>query len=78
VACLNPAAWGQNVCRYHGARPPTSIQRGAAHPRFTSGLYTQDAKAAYRATVKKLMQIEEIGFKVGWMTGERTRGRKQK
>ena len=77
VACLNPAAFGQTVCRYHGARPPSSIQRGAAHPGFKSGQYTKETKAAYKATVRKLMDIEELGFKAGWMSGDRTRGRKQ-
>ena len=76
VTCLNPASFGQAVCRYHGARRPSSIQRSAAHPRFKTGQYTQATKDAYKAAVKKLMQIEELGFKAGWMSGERTRGRK--
>lgn len=76
VACLNPAAWGQPVCRYHGARPPATIQRGAAHPRFKTGQYTQDAKAAYKAAAVKLMDLENMGFRLGMMSGQRTPGRK--
>lgn len=62
----------------HGAKPSSAVKRGADHGRYRTGQHTQAAKAAYRAEVKKLMQIEGIGFKAGWMTGERTRGRKQK
>ena len=76
VACLNPAAFGQAVCRYHGARPTKSIQRGTDHGRYKDGYYTQDAKATHRATAARLMGLEEIGFRLGFMTGERTRGRK--
>ena len=73
---MNPAAFGQAVCRYHGARPPKSIQRGADHGRYKTGYYTQDAKAEHRAASARLMDLEEIGFRLGFMTGERTRGRK--
>jgi len=76
VACLNPAAFGQAVCRYHGARRPSSIERGAAHPRFKTGQYTQATKASYKAAVKVLMNLEDIGFRLGLMVGTRTPGRK--
>jgi hypothetical protein len=76
VACLNPAAYGQAVCRYHGARPPSSIQRGADHGRYKTGYYTQASKATHRATAARLMDLEEIGFRLGFMVGNRTPGRK--
>ena len=76
VTCLNPAAWHQAVCRYHGARPPKSIQRGADHGRYKTGYYTQDAKAEQRAGSTRLMDLEEIGFRLGIMAGKRTTGRK--
>lgn len=76
VACLNPAAWGQPVCRYHGARPPRSIQRGADHGRYKTGYYTQDAKATHKTALKKLMELENLGFHLGLMKGPRTRGPK--
>ena len=37
VACLNPAAFGMPVCRYHGARKPESVARGKAHGQFIHG-----------------------------------------
>ncbi len=30
--CKNPAAYGMSVCRYHGARKPETIKKGANHP----------------------------------------------
>jgi hypothetical protein len=76
VTCLNPAAWHQAVCRYHGARPLKSIQRGADHGRYKTGYYTQDAKAAHRAAAVRLMDLENLGFQIGLLAGPRTRGRK--
>lgn len=76
VRCLNPAAYGMPVCRYHGAKEPDSIRRGVEHGRYTSGEFTKASKEASRQASVRLMDLENMGFCLGLMTGERTRGRK--
>ena len=76
IRCLNPAAYGMPVCRYHGAKKPDSIRCGAAHGRYKSGEFTKASKEAARQASVRLMDLENIGFKLGMMTGERTRGRR--
>jgi hypothetical protein len=76
--CKNPAAWGCNTCRYHGARRPESIKRGADHPQYQHGESTQEARAAYSEASSRLHELEEIGFRSGLMAGRRTPGRKPK
>lgn len=72
--CLNPAAYGMPVCVKHGAHKV--VARGADHGRWIDGQYTTAAKAAHKAAVKKLSDLENIGFKLGFMVGQRTRGPK--
>lgn len=72
--CKNPAAYGMPVCVKHGAHKV--VARGADHGRYKDGQHTIAAKAAYKLTVKKLSDLENIGFRLGLMVGQRTRGRK--
>lgn len=74
--CKNPAAFGMPVCRFHGAHGPETVKRGEDHGCFKNGEYTQATKIAYRAAVKRLMDLESVAFQAGMMTGRRTRGRK--
>ena len=74
--CRNPAAFGMRVCRYHGAKRPASVLYGAAHGRYKSGVFTKASKKASRQASIRLMDLENMGFSLGMMTGERTRGRK--
>ena len=74
--CRNPAAYGMSVCRYHGAKRPKSIRHGAAHGRYKSGEFTKASKKASKQASVRLMDLENMGFQLGMMTGERTRGRK--
>ncbi len=75
-ACLNPAAFGMPVCRYHGAKRPESVRRGAEHGRYKYGAFTQLAKEEYRQGAMRLMDLENIGFQLGMLSGRRTVGRK--
>lgn len=74
--CLNPAAWGCRTCRFHGARRPSSIKRGADHPGFKHGESTTEAREAYSEASARLRELEEMGFKSGLLVGSRTVGRK--
>jgi hypothetical protein len=40
------------------------------------GGYRQEAKAAYLQAAAQLHELEDHGFAAGFMSGERTRGRK--
>jgi hypothetical protein len=72
--CKNPAAYGMPVCVKHGAHKV--VARGADHGRYKDGQHTNTAKAAYKTTIKKLSDLENIGFRLGFMVGQRTRGPK--
>lgn len=74
--CRNPAAWGCSTCRYHGARKPTSIQRGPAHPQHRHGGETLEAKAERSRRLAELHELEELSFRMGFAAGSRWRGRK--
>ena len=77
AACLNPAAYGMPVCRYHGARSSTSIRRGAEHGRYKTGEFTQASKADYRKGALRLMELERMAFDIG-LIRTRKAGRKPK
>lgn len=74
--CRNAPAYGCKTCRYHGAKRQEATKVGAEHGRYKTGYYTQDAKAMHKATTIRLMDLEEIGFRLGIMAGKRTPGRK--
>jgi hypothetical protein len=74
--CKNPAAYGMPVCRYHGARKPETIRRGANHPQYKHGRETLVAKAERSAMLSQLREIEAIMFATGIAKGARWRGRK--
>lgn len=73
--CLNPAAFGCSTCRNHGARRPSSIKRGEAHPNFVHGKETLQAKAARTEILSELRELEALSFELGLATGPRWRGR---
>ena len=43
--CKNPAAYGCNACRMHGAHKSKNVLRGANHPQYRNGEETLEAKA---------------------------------
>ena len=74
--CLNPAAYGMMVCRYHGARKPETIMRGANHPQHRHGLETIGAKAERSQRLAELRDLEALSFALGLAVGPKWRGRK--
>ena len=74
--CRNPAAYGMKVCRYHGARKPETIRRGANHPQHRHGLETGESKAERSRRLAELRDLEALSFALGAATGPRWRGRK--
>ncbi len=75
---MNPAAYGQAVCRMHGARKPETIRRGANHPLFIHGQETLKAKSERSAILAELREIEAFMFETGMATGAKWGGRKPK
>ena len=76
--CLNLAAYGQPVCRFHGARKPKSIKRGAKHPNYVHGKETLEAKAIRSEKLNELRMLEKAMFDGGFACGTKWRGRKPK
>ena len=63
--CLNPAAFGCQTCRLHGARRQSSIKRGEAHPNYVHGMETLSAKHARQLKLSYLRAIEADLFSKG-------------
>ena len=76
--CRNPAAYGMAVCRYHGARKPETIMRGANHPQHRHGQETLEAKAERHEMAVFFHETENLMAKLGMLApgATRTRGRK--
>ena len=74
--CRNPAAYGMMVCRYHGAKKPEAITRGANHPQHKHGQETILAKAERSKRLGELRELEALSFALGLAAGPRWRGRK--
>ena len=72
--CLNPAAYGMPVCRFHGAHK--KILKGKDHPNYRHGNETHAARERNHEMSLQLAELEEIGFAIGILDGHRTRGRK--
>jgi len=64
------------VCRYHGARKPETIMRGANHPRHRHGQETIKAKAERSQRLRELRELEALSFALGIAKGPKWRGRK--
>jgi hypothetical protein len=76
--CGNPAAYGMGVCRYHGARRPETVRRGASHPQYRRGDETLEAKAERHEMSVFFHETENLMAKLGMLApgSTRTRGRK--
>ena len=78
--CQAPAAKGKTKCRFHGGRstgPRTEEGRarcGAAH--WVHGNSTRQARVELSAELVKLALLEELGRRIGLITGQRSRGRR--
>ena len=68
------------VCRYHGARKPETIKRGADHPQYRHGRETLEAKAAQHTMSVFFHEVEDLMFALNMIVAgsPRTRGRKPK
>ena len=64
------------VCRYHGARKPETIMRGANHPQHKHGQETLEAKAGRSQRLAELRNLEALSFALGMAVGPKWRGRK--
>lgn len=78
LPCKNPAAYGSNTCRMHGARRLERIKRGKQHPNYAHGMRTLDAQKEQSSLSCRLQQIEDAMHVLGMTTMPRTRGRKAK
>lgn len=74
--CLNLAAYGGRVCRFHGARKPKSILRGTQHPNYIHGRETLEAKAKRSAGLTRLRKIEDLMVNGSFYKLHRSKGRK--
>lgn len=76
VRCLNPAAFGMPVCRFHGARRASTVLRGSGHPNYRHGEETLEQKTARSRELATLATLEQQLYELGMTTLPRTRGRK--
>lgn len=76
--CQNLAAFGMNVCRMHGARKATTVKRGIDHPNYQHGRETRQGRVDRASAMKRLRLLEEMGHALGFISGSRIPGRKNK
>ena len=74
--CLNPAAYGCNTCRLHGARRNSSIKRGEQHPNYLHGTETLERKHQRSIKLAELREVENDLITRGFIKCKRTVGRK--
>jgi hypothetical protein len=77
--CLLPAVSGYAVCRVHGARGGPKTEAGrkrCAAAKTTHGNETRAKRAEYRAKMKELRALEELGMTIGLFVNPRTADRK--
>lgn len=78
--CRAPAMKGKRVCRTHGGRstgPKTQASRQrCADARTTHGNETRQARSDRSLASARLAVLEQVGHKLGFMSGTRTPGPK--
>ena len=78
--CKAPAMKGKQVCKTHGGRstgPKTQAGRQrCAEAKTIHGRETREARTERSLASARLAVLEEVGFLLGFMSGQRTRGRK--
>ena len=79
-SCKAPAMKGKNVCKTHGGRstgPKTEAGRQrCAEAKTIHGRETRKARTERSLASARLAVLEAVGYKLGFMNGTRTRGRK--
>ncbi len=78
--CGNPALRGKSVCKWHGGmstgpRTPEGIQR-IRNAHLKHGKETKESKAKRREKSLLFAMLEDAGWNLGMLSGEKTRGRK--
>ena len=80
LQCAAPALKGKRVCKTHGGRstgPKTQAGRQrCAEAKTIHGRETREARNERSLGSARLAVLEEVGHKLGFMNGTRTRGRK--
>jgi len=80
IQCAAPALKGKAVCRTHGGLS-TGCKTEAGRQRLAKaktihGRETREARSARSLASARLAVLEQAGHELGFMGGERTRGRK--
>jgi hypothetical protein len=65
------------VCRFHGARRPETIKRGADHPQFAHGRETSEARRRRVEVMSRLRMLADLGVAGGFLQ-RRISGRRPK
>ena len=80
VQCLGPAIKGKTVCRMHGGRSSGAKtlegRLRCAQAKTIHGQETSVARIERSHGCARLAVLESVGYALGFMTGQRTRGRK--
>ena len=80
LQCAAPALKGKRVCKTHGGRstgPKTEAGRQrCAQAKTIHGRETREARTERSLASARLAVLKEVGHKIGFMHGTRTRGRK--
>lgn len=82
VQCRAPALKGKTKCRTHGGKstgPRTAEGKArSAAAQLVHGRETRKARAERSVGLARLAELDELGRRVGLITGPRTRGPKPK
>ena len=79
--CLLPAVNGKTVCRVHGGSRGKTSEEGKkriAKANTIHGFETRQIRKERSEGLARLATLEELGRKIGLITGEKTRGPKPK
>ena len=64
---MNPAAFGCKTCRFHGARRPETVRRGADHPQFVHGRETLEARRRRVEAMTRIRLLADLGVAGGFL-----------
>ncbi len=65
MQCKNPAAYGCNSCRMHGARKKDSIKRGEQHPNFVHGYRSMEGIRRNHEAMVRIKELARIAKRCG-------------
>lgn len=78
--CRAPASRGKPVCRFHGGAStgPKTLEgrERCAVAKMVHGFDTRKARAERSEGMSRLRDLEDLGYRLGIMSGPRTPGRK--